>query len=219
MIGVELCKRIVDLAALGIGPRLLWKLGSRLDGSPASKRASGQHEAPTAASSAHDPASGRVERGCATGLRHLAAMHASVERRRKAEDVEHPDLKANQGFLSRRTPVEPREQRDRSFEHRGLRLVIGDTLANHRKRCARCGNCIEASQDVRKGAFALDLFEMVELAASGPEVGTHQHVGLKRTTKAPLAPSRAASKRGDLAEVFGQECDDSIGISIIDRTQ
>jgi hypothetical protein len=60
---------------------------------------------------------------------------------------------------------------------------------------------------------------MSELTAPWAEVGLHDDVRLKRATKPTLASSRTPGKRCDLSVVLGQECDDSIGVAIVDGAQ
>lgn len=61
MVGIQLCQRVVDLFALAIRPRLLGKLGRRLNRDPAAKGPSGQDQSTATTRSAYDPSAPSIE--------------------------------------------------------------------------------------------------------------------------------------------------------------
>jgi len=146
-------------------------------------------------------------------------MGAAIEGWRKSEEGEHADVEEQKRLFSWRTRIQCRQETHRDVEHRRLRFVVRYALTNDGQRGTRRPNCREVAKNVEEGPIDRHTLQMSELATPWTEMRVHDHVGLKRATKPTLAPSRTAGKRCDLAVVLGQECDDSVGVAIVDGAQ
>ncbi len=145
-------------------------------------------------------------------------MDAAIEGWRKPEEHEHADVEGQKRFLRGRPRIQGRQETHGDVEHGRLRLVVRYALTNHGQGGTRRPYRLEVTKDVEKGLIDRHALQMSELAATRTEVRLHDHIGLKRTAESPPTPSRATGKRSDLSVVLGQECDDSVGVAIVDRT-
>ena|GEM_PF-6438325 len=193
----------MNLPALGVRPRLLRQLGRPLNRSPAAKRFRRQNQAAPAARSADDPPPRGIEKSRTARRRYLSATDAAIERWRETKQRKSANLERKQGLVRGQSCIERLQEPYRSLEDRRFGLVIGNSLADDRQRCAGRPNRVQASKNPVKRVVYRHALQMRELPASGAEVRVHQDVGLQRTAEPPLALSRAASKRRDLAVVLG----------------
>lgn len=94
--------------------------------------------------------------------------------------------------------------------------MVRHTLTNHGQCGARCPNRGEVAKNVEEGLIDRHALQMSELTTPSVKVRLHDDVRLKRAAKPTLALSRTAGESCDLSLVLSQECDDSIGVTIID---
>jgi len=178
MIGIELCQRVVDFHALAIWPRLLGKLCRRLDRDPATEGPRGQNQSATAARTAHDPATPRIEGSRFPGCGRLGAMDAAVERRRETQQREGPDLQTQESLFGRRTLVQRSQKPHRRVEHGRLGFVVWQAFTNHGERDPCNPNRLQAPEDSMKRAVDRHALQVRELTAAGSKVRVHENVRL-----------------------------------------
>lgn len=209
----------MNLSAFLVGPGLVRKLRTRMHHDPSTQRTRRQNESPTAARSTYDPAALRIERSRAARRRAFPAVDAAIEGWRKPEQGEDANVEGQECFLGRRPRIQCRQETHGDLKHCRLWLVVRYALTNHSQRGTRRPNGREVAKDVEEGSIDRYALQMSELTAPWAEVGLHDDVRLKRATKPTLASSRTPGKRCDLSVVLGQECDDSIGVAIVDGAQ
>lgn len=209
----------MNLSTFFVRPRLVRKLRARLNHRPSTQGTRGKNEPPPAACSTYDPSAPRIERSRAARRRVLPTMGAAIEGWRKSEKGEHADVEEQKRFLSWRARIQCSQETHGEVEHRRLGFMVRYALTNDGQRGACRPNCREVAKNVEEGPIDRHTLQMSELATPWTEMRVHDDVGLKRATEPTLAPSCTAGKRCDLAVVLGQECDDSVGIAIVDGAQ
>ncbi len=94
--------------------------------------------------------------------------------------------------------------------------MVGYSLADHGQCCTGRPDRCQTTKNVEERLVDCNALQMSKLTASSAKLRLHDDVWLERAAKPTLALSRTASKGRNFSVVLGQQCDDAIGIAIVD---
>lgn len=217
MMRIEPSENALNLLSFLVGPGGLRIIARGLHRGPPAQRRSAQNLAPTTASLADDPSADRIDLRGAARRRQPAAANALVEDRSESEKCENAYLEAQRGLRGRHSAVQGVQKTQRRLEDLGRRLVVRKALTNRSQPSPGGSHRVEISKYVQVGALDRDALKVFELASAFSQLCPHEHVGLQRTAKPAMALARTSRQSADLAEILGQQCDDPVGVAIIDR--